>query len=62
MTTRAGSAERAAEDRVDRGLGLGVVAATTTPLPAASPSALTTIGAAIRRRYSFAGAAASKRS
>ena len=26
-----------------------VVAATTTPLPAASPSALTTIGAAIRR-------------
>ena len=33
------------EDRVERRLRLGDVAATVTPLPAASPSALTTIGA-----------------
>ncbi len=38
------------------------VAATTTPLPAASPSALTTIGAPRRRTKSRASAASSKRS
>ena len=46
----AGRAERAVEHHGDGGLGLAhSVLATTTPLPAASPSALTTIGAPCAR-------------
>ena len=49
MTTSAPAvAQAAAEHHVDRGFGLGDVSATITPLPAASPSALTTIGAPLR--------------
>ena len=40
----AGLAERAGEAGVDRGLGFCARLAMMTPLPAASPSALTTIG------------------
>ena len=40
----AGLAQAAAEHHVDRGFGLGDVSAMITPLPAASPSALMTIG------------------
>ena len=58
----AGRAERAGEARVDGRLGLGrASSAMTTPLPAASPSALTTIGAPCVARYALAVAASLKR-
>ena len=58
-----GLAEAAAEHHVDRGFGFGDgPAATTTPLPAARPSALTTIGAPLRARKLWPDRRARKRS
>ena len=48
-TSPPASPKPSAEHHVDRRFGLGEVCATTTPLPAASPSALTTIGAPCAR-------------
>ena len=54
-TIGTGLAESAAEHHVDGGFRFREVSATTTPLPAASPSALTTIGAPLRAHIALAG-------